>query len=74
MVTADFPLERVHAVAAASAATWAAVCAAAHFATPRLFWRGYARLSHCKRLAWCNRVASALHVRHHDAWPGNWRR
>lgn len=70
MVTADFPVERVHAVAAVSAATWAAVCVAAHFATPRL-WRGYEGLPRRKRLAWCNRIASALHVRHHDALPGN---
>ena len=62
MVTSDFPLERVHGVALASAATWAAVCATAHCATPCL-WRGYTRLPVRKRLAWCNRIASALHVR-----------
>ena len=62
MVTADFPLERVNAVAAASAVTWAGVCAATHFATPCL-WRGYGNLPRRKRLAWCNRIASALHVR-----------
>ncbi|KAK9828043.1 hypothetical protein WJX81_004344 [Elliptochloris bilobata] len=61
MVTADFPLERVHAVALASAAVWAGVCAAAHFITLRL-WPGYLRLAGNERLAWCNRIASALHA------------
>lgn len=61
MVTADFPLERVHALAAASAAVWASVCVAAHLVTPQL-WAGYQTLSARERLAWCNRIASALHV------------
>lgn len=36
---------------------------AAHLATGRL-WRGYASLRLKDRLAWCNRIASACHVRH----------
>ncbi len=62
MVSAAFPAARIHAIACTSAAVWAGACACAHAATPRL-WPGYSRLSARERLAWCNRIASGLHVR-----------
>ena len=58
---ASFPVERMHAIAAASAATCVALNVAVHLCTPFL-WPGYRGASYKTKLAWCNRIVSAVHV------------
>ena len=53
----------VHQVAAASCVTWMAVSVGTHAASKQL-WPKYRMLSFKDRLAWCNRITSACHVRH----------
>ena len=58
----SFPVDRVHAIAAGSAAACVALSIAVHLCTP-LLWSGYQGASYKTKLAWCNRVVSAVHVR-----------
>jgi hypothetical protein len=68
MATEDFPVERIHSIALASALLWLAVTVCAHVFM-LLVWRGYAQLPTRDKLNFCNRIASAAHVRD-DILPG----
>ena len=50
-------------VAVASCVTWMAVSAGTHAASKQL-WPKYRMMSFKDRLAWCNRITSACHVRY----------
>lgn len=56
-----FPVDRMHAIAAGSAAACVALSIAVHLCTPFL-WSGYQGASYKTKLAWCNRIVSAVHV------------
>lgn len=62
MGTSDFPIERIHSIALASALLWTAVNFVVHFGTP-VVWPRYRRVSVKNKLGWCNRIVSAAHVR-----------
>ena len=53
----------VHQVAVASCVTWMAVSVGTHAASTQL-WPKYRVLSFKDKLAWCNRITSACHVRY----------
>lgn len=61
MATEEFPVERIHNIALASAILWLTVTIATHFCTP-LLWPGYSKLQAKDKLNYSNRVTSALHV------------
>ena len=61
MTSVNFPVHRMHAIAAGSAAACVALNIAVHFCTP-FFWSGYLGASYKTKLAWCNRIVSAVHV------------
>ncbi len=62
MESVHFPVHRMHAIAAGSAAACVALNIAVHLCTP-LLWSGYRGASYRSKLAWCNRIVSAVHVR-----------
>ena len=61
MAAVNFPVHRMHAIAAGSAAACVALNVAVHLCTPFL-WSGYRGASYKTKLAWCNRIVSAVHV------------
>lgn len=61
MASIDFPVEHIHAIAASAVAACVALNVAVHCCTPYL-WPGYRAASYKTKLAWCNRIVSAVHV------------
>lgn len=61
MALDSFPVERMHAIAAGSAAACVVLNVVVHLCTPCI-WPGYRAASIKTKLAWCNRVVSAIHV------------
>ncbi|KAK9817229.1 hypothetical protein WJX72_011418 [[Myrmecia] bisecta] len=61
MGTAEFPVAKIHQIAALSCLAWVIVNIAAHLLSSWL-WKGYKSLSTSNKLGWCNRIASAIHA------------
>lgn len=70
MGTPEFPLYRIHGIAAASCVCWFTVSFITHIVT-YLRWKGYPSLRRAEKLQWCNKVACGLHAAvlvYHQMW------